>query len=281
MPSEQGPTRRIVTLTKANLSQVAGQELLALLTEITQDGELTVAEIKRLQEWLAARQEEAAIPAVSFLLETLNSILADGRISREERVEVVLAIERALPKEHRLLAQQRRQEVESLSVDSSPPDVRIPFDTSPTSYPATEPQLRYITALGGTAPGDCTIDQASRIIETLLSSSDSATRRQRMVLRFWDRVDIAQQGRGAVSDWLDQWYAEDSDRHAAWQLWKQENHGDGRHGDPETVPLGVGFEYVARLKSPAMSKRNARGCIVVLATLAAMAAVAVALAAFP
>ena len=273
MPSEQKPRAR-VTLTKAHLSHDAGRELLDRLVEITHDGELTIAEIKGLQAWLEAQRKADTVPAIAFLFEVVNEILADGQISREERVDLVLAIERALPKEQRIVAQQRRQEVESLTGASRSNDPDSGIGAAPVVYPATDPQLRYIAALGGTVPADCTIDQASRIIEGLLSSSDSVTRRQRMVLRFWDRVELAKQGRAAVSDWLDQWYAGDPNRHAAWQLWKEENHGDGRHADPETVPCGVGFQYLNRVRPPAASKRSASGCAIVIAALSAIAALA-------
>ena len=193
-----------ITLTKKQIASEAGETLLRLLVEFTADGELSLGEIDRLRSWLKANTAAAeSIAAIDWLSGIVEDILVDGRVTQDERVELVLAIERVLPKDERLQAQSRRGKAERVSRDAEPstrPARSRPERGDWTEDPATERQLDYIRALGGRTRGIGTKGEASDLIDSLLESAASVSNRQMMVLRFWDRVDIASGGRQAVSE---------------------------------------------------------------------------------
>lgn len=227
-----------ITLTKAQAASQAGAALLSLLVEVTSDGELSLGEVNQLKAWLEQNGDAADVPAIAWLRELIGDILSDGRVTQDERVDLILAIERVMPKDHRLLATGRRRAAEALTEEpEEPPE------------PATEPQCRYILALGGVVPDGLTKESASDLIDSLLSTGRSVSNRQMMVLRFWNRLDVREGGKRGVSEWMDAWYAEDRDRVAAWSIWKEENGDTGRQDNPEKVPIGVGEDYLRRVKS--------------------------------
>jgi hypothetical protein len=101
-----------LSLTKTQLQAGVGAELLALCQAVTADGTLTAEEIKELRKWLAANRS-SDLPAIGFLVSTLNRILADGKVTAEERKELYAAIETVLPPEARRLAVAQRKAVEA------------------------------------------------------------------------------------------------------------------------------------------------------------------------
>jgi hypothetical protein len=119
----------------------------------------------------------------------------------------------------------------------------------------TDRQRDYIFALGGSIHAGATKGEASDAIEALLGQRPP-TSRQQMVLRFWGRSREAGEGPGEISDWQDRFYSEDPDRKHAWELFKEESNDDGRQGDPNRVPFGVGPEYLARIKRSPKTPRN-------------------------
>ncbi|MHB1329270.1 MAG: HIRAN domain-containing protein [Gemmatimonadales bacterium] len=90
-----GRTRR-VSITKLQRATAAATELIALCQSVTADGSLADDEVQALREWL---QDNAAVdlPARDFLFATVKRILEDGQVTMEERRELYLAIEKALP----------------------------------------------------------------------------------------------------------------------------------------------------------------------------------------
>ena len=130
--------------------------------------------------------------------------------------------------------------------------------TSPTSQGASGKQIDYIVALGGKYREGLTKDQASDMIGSLLANRP--TPRQMMVLKFWNRMDLAESGVDGVSEWMDEWYGEDSRRLEAWQKWKSEYPaiGNSRSADAfQEVPLGIAYSY---LESVSKSKKGGCGC---------------------
>lgn len=122
-----------------------------------------------------------------------------------------------------------------------------PFESEPPQM-ASESQRRLIRDLGGTIEPGSTWEEAESTIRGLRGLPASVTNRQWMVLRFWDKQEIAKQGRTGVSEWMTGWYAEDPDRRTAWEIWKLENRDDGGQGDPRRVPVGIGPQYLERIK---------------------------------
>lgn len=105
------PRKPRVSLSKAQLQAGVGAELLALCQAVTADGVLTQEEIRELRDWLHANRDHE-LPAIEFLVATLERILADGKVTCEERKELYSAIEKILPPEARKLAVANRKEVE-------------------------------------------------------------------------------------------------------------------------------------------------------------------------
>ncbi|MBI5014362.1 MAG: hypothetical protein HZB55_02575 [Deltaproteobacteria bacterium] len=246
--AEKKPAVR-VSLAKKHLATETGAALLTLLREVVEDGRLSDDEIRDLAAWLDRVESDCAIPGVHFLREELASILADRVISDSERALLQAAVLRVLPPAERepvkakyvaILAQERQRRI-------------------PTESLATERQREFIRDLGGKCPDDATKETASRLIDGLLAQRPTV--RQRMVLRFWDKLDLMSKGVEAVSSWMDRWYAEDPARLAAWELWKSES-GDGGGRSPDSVdrvPIGIGRQYLARVKAERPVPSFARG----------------------
>lgn len=102
-------TPRRVTLTKAERATPTGIELIALLTELSDDGFVTRDELARLRAWLEVDRgvDFAACP---FLYEIIDTITGDGEITEDELDTLASAIERVLPPEIRKHATERRKQ---------------------------------------------------------------------------------------------------------------------------------------------------------------------------
>jgi hypothetical protein len=99
---------RRVTLSKAHQSVPAGQELIALLTTLSADGQVTREEVTQLRAWLEV-DRGVDFPACAFLYELIDTISADGNISEEELDTLALGIERVLPADVRAEAAAKRK----------------------------------------------------------------------------------------------------------------------------------------------------------------------------
>ena len=114
-PVDEAPTRRI-SLTKTQRESAVGAELLSLCQTVTADGSLSDQEVEALREWL--RQHRAAdLPAINHLIPVIDGIVADGRVSADERRQLFLAIEAVLPIDVRAVAKRARRTVEEKERD--------------------------------------------------------------------------------------------------------------------------------------------------------------------
>jgi hypothetical protein len=104
-----------ITLTKRESTRAIGVELLELCSTITEDGTVTDEEIAGLRAWLKGHAD-ADLPAITMLTCVVEQIIADGKITPDERSEIHRLLERVLPKELRETAQvqRRRREAEDL-----------------------------------------------------------------------------------------------------------------------------------------------------------------------
>jgi len=109
MPASESSKSRI-SLTKSQLQTEAGAELLALCQAITEDGSLSEQEIGAMKRWLDDNRS-ADLPSVAFLTATVERIIADGKVTKEERNELYKAVESALPVEARKEAATHRKMV--------------------------------------------------------------------------------------------------------------------------------------------------------------------------
>ena len=220
-----------------------------MLERVVADGSLADQEIRDLGGWLDRAASTSTIPGIHFLREEVGGILADGSVTDGERTLLRNAILRVLPITERERAKARitdartRERAEAKARESAAANV------------PTDRQLDFIRDLGGVCPDAATRQEASEIIERLLASCPTV--RQRMVLRFWNRLDLMSAGVEGVSAWMDQWYAEDPNRLDAWTLWKRESRDEGSRSPEaiERVPLGVGQQYLARVAARAVAAR--------------------------
>ena len=247
-----------VTLTKKQIATDAGTQLLSLLVDIGQDGELTAEEIYRLRGWLE-NNRTVEFPGIQHLRAVVDEALRDEQLSDDERLDLLLELERVLPIHDRsavtaarrdraaqLRAEERAQRtVEARSGAYSDSD----YAQSPAwhAHPATDAQKNYIRALGELNAAPQTKGEASTLIEALLARPKSPTPRQKMVLRFWG-VDLPGASRTEISAWMNGFYADDEDRIFAWEEYKREIVDDGSQRDPDTIPLRVGHTYLERVK---------------------------------
>lgn len=253
--------KRRLSLTKRQLEEEIGASLLDLLSKIVGDGDLSDGDIVELSKWLLENQS-ADLPAVGYLLDVVKDILADGKITDSERLDLFLGIEKVLPVTQRRTVKAAREEADIATREQSPrigreelramaaPDEQIRFARRSgwRSDPMTSAQSAFVRSLGGTIGIDATKGEASDLIETLLGDKP-ITSRQQMVMRFWDRDEQPHEGPREISEWMDQFYREDSDRKLAWELFKNESEDNGLQGDASRVPLGVGPTYLARIKA--------------------------------
>src|SRR5689334_13482345 len=82
--SEKGPRKRRKSITKLQRQNGTAAELIALCQTVTEDGHLEDQEIDALRKWLDENRD-TDLPAVAFLAETVESILADGKVTPAER----------------------------------------------------------------------------------------------------------------------------------------------------------------------------------------------------
>lgn len=109
---------RPFALTKPQLATELGAELLSLCQHVTADGRLAPEEIAGLRQWLEDA-EAAELQAARFLRGVIERVLADGRITTEEYLEVYRAIEAVLPFEVRQQAHAVR--VHATALDRAAP----------------------------------------------------------------------------------------------------------------------------------------------------------------
>lgn len=86
-------------------------ELLTLLETVTADGTITEHEALEIRRWLEDNRD-SCLPAIDFLRTTIEQILADGKVTVEERKALHRAVERVMPPELRERAKGRREAAE-------------------------------------------------------------------------------------------------------------------------------------------------------------------------
>jgi hypothetical protein len=127
-----------VSLTESQRSSGIGAELLALCQSVTDDGQLSKDEVLELRRWLKDNRR-AELPAISFLSETVERIVADHRITRDERQELYRAIELVLPPE----AEARKEAVEARREAESEREYRERLARERERQPAGHPLRRH------------------------------------------------------------------------------------------------------------------------------------------
>jgi hypothetical protein len=262
---EDQPDRlRRLSLTKKQLHEEKGAALLALLNNISADGVLEDSEILRLVGWLKTHQDDE-IPAIAYLSHLVEGVIANGSLETIDRGNLQEAIEKVLPVAERKAAKAAREHTGYVEKADSIPRAKISagdletmrvdgpveFETKKEAPwrndPMTERQYDFIRSMGASISKQATKGQASELIGSLLNNR-SISSRQQMVMRFWNRTQRTGEGRQEITLWMDGFYEEDPDRKAAWELYKEEVEDNGLQGEPERVPIGIGPDYLDRIK---------------------------------
>ena len=95
-------------MTKTQRQSAVGAELLSLCQVVTTDGSLSEEEVSSLREWLQEHRGED-LPAILHLTTVVDRIVADGRVTPEERRELYIALETVLPPDVRAVAKRARR----------------------------------------------------------------------------------------------------------------------------------------------------------------------------
>jgi hypothetical protein len=103
-----------LTFRKKHTTSGIVAELLTLLETVTGDGVVTEDEANALKDWLDLNKAEQGIPGIEFLRTTVNQVLADGKVTPEEKRALYKAVERVLPTEARRQARERRTAIEAV-----------------------------------------------------------------------------------------------------------------------------------------------------------------------
>lgn len=227
-----------VTLTQRQAATAYGQRLVHTILALSHDGNLSLEEVAGLTAVL--RDGPADMNAVPFLRAICRDILADNEFDDMEAYRLRRAMERAVPKAVRMKVS------ELLSGLGLPSDEdEGPFGGARTwrNDPATARQLDYIRNLGGCADAEMTKGAAARLIDALLQRRPP-TPRQVMVMRFFDRLDLASKTKEEISAWIDDLYAQHESYERAWDRFKLDIGDDRTIQDPTIVPLGAYRQYI-------------------------------------
>ena len=135
-----------ITLTKAQTETPSGRRLLQLISQLADDHKLDTPELEQFRQSLN-EPELQEFTATDWLKDTLDDVLADGYVTREEYYAVAASILRVLPAPIRDDWERRMRSSER---------------------PATDKQVDYIKGLGGEVTEGMTVRQASALIDTLL-----------------------------------------------------------------------------------------------------------------
>jgi hypothetical protein len=122
-----------VSLTKKERQTQAGLDLIALCQTVTEDGSISPDEAHQLMCWLADN-EDCGLPAHAFLCDTVRLIIADGKITADERKQLYEAIEKVLPPELRGLVRERRRAVAQAEAELLAPLETLDFFCAGVRY---------------------------------------------------------------------------------------------------------------------------------------------------
>jgi hypothetical protein len=111
MGAHKLPANARVSLSNAQLQEGVGAELYSLCQGMAADGKVSKAEIVALGKWLTDNQN-VPLPGIALLTGTLKRIIADGRMTREESLQLLEAVEQILPPDAQKAAKVARREAD-------------------------------------------------------------------------------------------------------------------------------------------------------------------------
>lgn len=238
-----------VTLTQRQAATAYGQRLVHTILAMSHDGNLSLEEVAGLTAVL--RDGPADMNAVPFLRAICRDILADNEFDDMEAYRLRRAMERVVPKAVRMKVSEL---LSGLGLPSDEDEGPFGGARAWRNDPATARQLDYIRNLGGCADAEMKKGEAARLIDALLQRRPP-TPRQVMVMRFFDRLDLASKTKEEISAWIDDLYAQHESFERAWDIFKLEIGDDRTIQDPTIVPLGAYRKYI-KAKSATQAVRT-------------------------
>lgn len=214
-----------------------GLMLTNLILDMCHDGELDLGEVETLHALLSSAGDP--FPAITYLRAITREILADGSLDPAEIYRLKKGMERVVQKEVR--------EVVSTHLDSIGTPVWDDWDHEPAwmQHPATAKQIDFLIDLGGHITPSLTKGEATKMIDQLLEKRPP-TPRQMMLLRFFDRLDLAGCTKEQVSCWIDELFVHRPHAERAWHRFKIDTQHSPYEKDPKTVPVGAYKKYRKR-----------------------------------
>ncbi|MFH1746632.1 MAG: hypothetical protein ABIG44_06255 [Planctomycetota bacterium] len=206
-----------------------------MILDTCHDGRLDIREVEELHIFL--RRDTSTIAAVQYLRAITRECVTDGTVDDAEAYRLKVAFERVVPKAVRGVVSTHLEGIGLPAVDDD--------DAAPawTRDEATARQIEYIVNLGGAVSPQMTKGDASKLIGELLERRPPSPR-QTMVLRFFNRLDLAQATKDDVSLWIDEFYASDGRFERAWDRFKRATNHDPFELNPTIVPVGAFKDYL-------------------------------------
>jgi hypothetical protein len=232
MIDQETKRRPRVRMTQVQAATPAGRKLLEAILQTCHDGQIEYAEAEQVFACLKAVGD--SIPAAGYLRVILMESLEDGSIDAHDAYRLKQAFIDVVPRESKPIIETHLQgiglparEAES-HIDQPPwwPD------------PITGKQAHFIASLGGVVRPNMTKGEASVLIDQLLNRQPP-TPRQIMLLRFFNRMDLADASREEISGFVAELQRADPDAMAYWDRFKLQAGIPKSHRDPLAVPIGA------------------------------------------
>jgi hypothetical protein len=224
-----------ITLTSAQAASAVGKKLINMILDMCHDGQLDIAEVETMDAFLR-ENANSEIAAVHFLRAITREIVADRMVDPMEAYRLKKAWERVVPKEVRAVVSTH---LESIGFPAGEFDYT---DAPWKRHPATAAQISYIDSLGGAITPWLTKGEASDLIEQLLERRPP-TPRQRLLIRFFDRLDLHSATKEQVSVWIDDLFINSPKHERAWDRFKIETGMSPEETDMARVPIGACRNY--------------------------------------
>ncbi len=221
-------------MTNREAESETGRALTNMILDMCHDGELTITEVEKLHIFL--RNAGDPFPAIPYLRAITREIVADGSISPAEAYRLKKGMERVVQLEVRKVV---ATHLESIGIPMWGDE---DYEPEWTKDAATTKQIDLILNLGGKIPPGLTKGEASKQIDYLLERRPP-TPRQIMLLRFFDRLEMANRTKEEVSYWIDELFIHQGEAERAWHRFKLETDHDPYERDPNTVPIGAYKKY--------------------------------------
>lgn len=228
---------KFTRLSDLHATSPQGKQLLGMILDICQDEEFDLAEIKELYRFLT--NDKSGIPAVKQLRPLVADVIADEDVDQAEAYRLKQAFLKVCPPDVRRVVETHLDSIDLPTTEASNDD----FEPAWKHHPATRKQIEFIRNLGGYVPPDATKGEASLAIDALLNDRP-ATPRQLMLLRFFDRLELAASSKDEVGEWVDDFYASDERYLRAWERFKRATNHNPRGQDPNVVPVGAYRQYM-------------------------------------